>query len=60
MFHGVIAGDMPLMGLGTVPKNIPVGPATLMPGMFVGISMPYLHFSASSSRSKQPVPAGAS
>lgn len=24
MFHGVIAGDMPLMGLGTVPKNIPV------------------------------------
>ena len=24
MFHGVIAGDMPLMGLGTEPKNIPV------------------------------------
>lgn len=31
-----------------------------MPGMFVGISMPYLHFSASNSRSKHPVPAGAS
>lgn len=31
-----------------------------MPGMLVGISMPYLHFSASSSRSKQPVPAGTS
>lgn len=31
-----------------------------MPGMLVGISIPYLHFSASSSRSKHPVPAGAS
>lgn len=35
-------------------------PATLMPGMLVGISIPYLHFSASRSKSKQPVPAGAS
>lgn len=35
-------------------------PATLMPGMLVGISMPYLHFSASNSRSKHPVPAGTS
>lgn len=24
VFHGVMAGDMPLMGLGTEPKNIPV------------------------------------
>lgn len=24
MFHGVMAGDMPLIGLGAEPKNIPV------------------------------------
>lgn len=60
VFQGVMAGDMPLIGLGAEPKNMPVGPATLIPGMLVGISMPYLHFSASNSRSKQPVPAGAS
>lgn len=24
MFQGVMAGDIPLMGLGTEPKNIPV------------------------------------
>lgn len=35
-------------------------PAAPKPGMLVGISMPYLHFSASSRRSKHPVPAGAS
>lgn len=48
------------MGLGAEPKNMPVGPAAPKPGMLVGISIPYLHFSASSRRSKQPVPAGAS
>lgn len=59
-FHGVMAGDIPPIGLGADPKNMPVGPPTPRPGMFVGISMPYLHFSASKRRSKQPVPAGAS
>lgn len=42
------------------PTSLHLRPATLMPGMLVGISMPYLHFSASNSRSKHPVPAGAS
>ena len=46
-------------GLGVEPI-VPNGKGLATPGIFVGISMPYLHFSASSSRSKQPVPAVAS
>jgi len=39
----------------TAPKNIPGIPGIPAP-IFIGISIPYLHFSASSSRSKQAVP----
>lgn len=37
------------------PKNMPP-PMPMGPPMFIGISIPYLHFSASSRRSKQAVP----
>lgn len=54
--QGVILGDMEL-GDAMDPKNIPVPPT---PPIFVGISIAYLHFSASSNNWKQPVPPGMS
>lgn len=57
MFQGVICGDSALVGLPAAPKNMPVPVPPMMPGpRLVGISIPYLHFSASRSRSKHPVP----
>jgi hypothetical protein len=50
---------MTLLGLAPPMPNRPT-PGPIMPPMFVGISMPNLHFSASRSRSKQPVPMRAS
>jgi len=41
-------------GEAAAPKNIP--PPIIPAPMFIGISIPYLHFSASSNRSKQAVP----
>lgn len=52
-FHGVICGLMPAIGVAALPKNIPV---PIPAPMLSGISMPCLHFSASSNKSKQPVP----
>ena len=48
-------GVMAWPGEAAAPKNIPP-PIPMGPPMFIGISMPYLHFCASSSRSKQAVP----
>ena len=47
---GVIAWP----GEAAAPKNIP--PPIIPAPIFIGISIPNLHFSASSSRSKQAVP----
>jgi hypothetical protein len=49
---------MPAAGLEPPPKNIPVAPSApiIIPPMFVGISIPCLHFSASSIKSNEPVP----
>lgn len=61
--HGVIPGVMEAEGEAADPKNMPPAPATpaaappIMPSpMFIGISIPYLHFSVSSRRSKEAVP----
>ena len=52
--HGVMPGVMAGPGECAAPKNMP--PPIMPAPMFMGISMPYLHFSASSSRSKHAVP----
>lgn len=41
-------------GVATLPKNIP--PPIMPAPMLIGISIPALHFSASSSKSNAPVP----
>jgi hypothetical protein len=51
--QGVIPGVIPADGDAADPKNIP---APIPAPTLRGISMPYLHFSASSKRSKQAVP----
>ena len=53
--HGVMPGVMAELGDAAEPKNMPP-PPMMPPPMFMGISMPILHFSASSRRSKQAVP----
>ena len=50
-FHGVILGL--ILDVAAVPQNIPVPPIILAPTA-IGISIPCLHFSASSKRSKHP------
>ena len=52
--HGVIPGVIAWPGEAAAPKNIP--PPIMPAPMFMGISMPYLHFSASNRRSKHAVP----
>ena len=57
--HGVMPGVIDDdVGDAAEPKNIPAPapPMTPMAPTFMGISMPYLHLSASSSRSKAAVP----
>ena len=53
--QGVIPGVMPALGLAADPKNMPPPPIMPTP-TFMGISMPYLHFSLSNRRSKAAVP----
>jgi len=59
--HGVIPGVIPAEGDAADPKNIPVAPRNpapppAPPAAFIGISIPYLHCSASRSKSKEAVP----
>ena len=53
--HGVIPGVIPAEGEAAAPKNIPPPPIIPTP-TFIGISIPYLHFSLSNNKSKAAVP----